>query len=99
MDKIVVQCDPDLEDLIPGYMNNRSKDIITIRECLEINDFEKIHLIGHSMKGSGGGYGFDAITDLGSRIEIAAMDSNKDEIDQTVRELEDYVNRVEVVYP
>ncbi len=98
MDKIIVQCDPDLEDLIPGYMSNRSKDIIAMRACLAMGDFEKIRTIGHSMKGSGGGYGFDAITDLGDWIENAALASDTSEIDQAVQKLEDYVNRVEVVY-
>jgi len=98
LDKIIVQCDPDLEDLIPGYMSNRDKDIIAMRECLTSGNFEKIRTIGHSMKGSGGGYGFDAITDFGDRIENAALASESNKIDQVVRELEDYVHRVEVVY-
>ncbi len=98
MDKIIVQCDPDLEDLIPGYMNNRNKDIIAMRACLATGDFEKIRTIGHSMKGSGGGYGFDVITDLGDWIENAALASDISEIDQAVQKLEDYVKRVEVVY-
>jgi HPt (histidine-containing phosphotransfer) domain-containing protein len=98
LDKIIVQCDPDLEELIPGYMSNRNKDIIAIRACLATGDFEKIRTLGHSMKGSGGGYGFDAITDLGDRIENAALASDTSEIDQTIQKLEDYVNRVEVVY-
>ncbi len=93
-----MQCDPDLEDLIPGYMDNRRKDIVLIRECLQTKNFDQIHTLGHSMKGSGGGYGFDAITELGSRIEVAALASSKDEIVQAVQILEDYVNRVEVVY-
>ncbi len=98
MDKIIVQCDPDLEDLIPGYINNRHKDIIVMQECLETGDFAKIRTIGHSMKGSGGGYGFDIITDLGERIENAALASDTDKIVQAVQELESYISRVEVVY-
>ena len=98
MEKIIVQCDPDLEDLIPGYLSNRDKDIIALRECLSLGDYEKIRIIGHSMKGSGGGYGFDAITELGDRIEIAALASNINEIDQAIRDLEVFISRVEVVF-
>ncbi len=98
MDKIIIQCDPDLEDLIPGYMSNRNKDIIAMRACLRTGDFEKIRTIGHSMKGSGGGYGFDAITDLGDQIENAALVSDASGIDQAIQKLEDYINRVEVTY-
>lgn len=98
MDKIIVQCDPDLKDLIPGYLSNRDKDIIAVRECLGVGDFEKIRTIGHSMKGSGGGYGFDAITDLGDRIEDAALANDANEIDQAIRDLEVFVSQVEVVF-
>jgi len=79
-------------------MSNRNKDIIALRTCLTVGDFEKIRTIGHSMKGSGGGYGFDTITDLGEQIEDAALASDTSEIDQAVQKLEDYVNRVKVVY-
>jgi len=98
LDKIIVQCDPDLKDLIPGYINNRNKDVIVMRECLDISDFAKIRTIGHSMKGSGGGYGFDTITDLGEKIENAALADDTDKIDQVIQELEFYISRVEVVY-
>ncbi len=69
-----------------------------MRVCLGKGDFEKIRIIGHSMKGSGGGYGFDAITDLGDQIENAALVSDTSGIDQAVQKLEDYINRVEVTY-
>ncbi len=98
MGKIIVQCDPDIKDLIPGYMSNRSKDIVVMRSCLSLGDFEKIRIFGHSMKGSGGGYGFDTITDLGDRIEIAALANDTNEIEQAIQNLEDYINQVEVVY-
>ena len=69
-----------------------------MRACLRTGDFEKIRTIGHSMKGSGGGYGFDAITDLGDQIENAALVSDASGIDQAIQKLEDYINRVEVTY-
>lgn len=98
MEKIIVKCDPDLEDLIPGYINNRKKDIVSIQGCLEVNDLDKIRTIGHSMKGSGGGYGFDAITVIGDRLEVAALASNTTEMSQALLALEDFILRVEVVY-
>ncbi len=98
LDKIIVQCDPDLEDLIPGYLNNREKDIVAIRESLDSGDFEKVRTLGHSMKGSGGGYGFDEVTRMGSRIESAALAKDVEGVEEALQELEDYINRVEVVF-
>jgi hypothetical protein len=50
------------------------------------------------MKGAGGGYGFDTITDIGKSLEDAAKEKNTKEIRKRVGELLDYLERVEVVY-
>ena len=96
--KIFVHVDNDLADLIPGYLANREKDIIAIREALEKKDLETIRILGHSMKGSGGGYGFETITDIGMLMEKAAMEGNGEDISLQVKRLEDYLRRVEIVY-
>lgn len=98
MEKIVVQVDADLEDLIPGYLQNRRKDADAILEALENQDFETIRILGHTMKGTGGGYGFDAITDIGQALEEAAKSRQVQAIRQEVAALLDYLQAVEVVY-
>lgn len=50
------------------------------------------------MKGTGSGYGFDAITELGGRLEKAAVAGDRAEMEQVVRELEHYLDHLEVVY-
>ena len=97
-EKIVVHVDAELEDLIPGFLENRQEDIRSIEEALEKGDYETIRTLGHSMKGSGGGYGFDAITDIGKSLEDAAKEKNTGEIRKRVGELLHYLERVEVVY-
>jgi Hpt domain len=93
--KIIVKVDPELEDLIPGFLSNRRNDVVTIRALVADGDFDTVRLLGHSMKGAGGGYGFDPITDLGGVIEEAALKGNVARILDTVSELEDYLARVE----
>ena len=39
-EKIVVHIDIDLEDLIPGFLDNRQKDIQKLESALQGNDFE-----------------------------------------------------------
>jgi HPt (histidine-containing phosphotransfer) domain-containing protein len=97
-DKIVVHIDADLQDLIPGYLANRHGDIHAMREALAQGDYETIRILGHSMKGSGGGYGFDAITEIGGSIEHAARDREPDTIRRWVGELLAYLERVQVLY-
>jgi|TARA_Y100000294_G_scaffold85796_1_gene80329 HPt (histidine-containing phosphotransfer) domain-containing protein len=96
--KIVVKVDADLEDLVPDYLENRDKDIKSISESLEKGDFENVRIIGHSMKGSGGGYGFDRISEIGKTIEDSAKEKNLNEIKKGVEQLSHYLQNVEVVY-
>jgi len=56
-EKIVVHVDIDLEDLIPGFLDNRQKDIRNLESALQENDFETLRSIGHNLKGVGGGCG------------------------------------------
>ena len=73
-ERIIVHADPEIADLIPGFLENRSKDIKAMSEALTQGDFETIRVLGHSMKGAGGSYGFDPITGIGKSLEQAAKD-------------------------
>ena len=97
-EKIVIHIDADLEDLIPGFIENRKKDTRSIGEALQKGDYETIRIVGHGMKGAGGGYGFDAISDIGKFIEQAAKSKNSEEIQNRVNDLLTYLDRIEIVY-
>ncbi|MFQ5636903.1 MAG: Hpt domain-containing protein [bacterium] len=94
----IVYVDSDLEDLIPGFMENRHKDVEKINNLLAGNNLEEIQRLGHSMKGAGGGYGFDEISEIGKQLEAAAKDGNKDVIDHLNNLLKQYISNVTVVY-
>lgn len=96
--KILVRIESDLKDLIPGYISNRYNDIKNIRAALEKGDYETIRILGHSMKGSGGGYGFDTITEIGRAIEQAAKEKDDESIKHKTEELGDYLKSVEIIY-
>ncbi len=96
-EKIIIKIDPDLEDLIPGFLANRGKDVTSIRALLKADDFDAIRILGHSMKGAGGGYGFDRITELGDTIETAAVAGDAATIAEANAALDDYLSRVEPV--
>jgi histidine phosphotransfer protein HptB len=97
-EKLVIHADPEIADLIPKFLDNRQKDIVMIESALETNDFETIRLLGHSMKGAGGGYGFDGVTQIGKNLEEAAKEADSDKIRNGVDELAEYLRKVEVIY-
>lgn len=96
--KLRVQVDSDLEELIPGFLNNRQKDVSQIENLLNAGDFATIKRIGHTMKGACGGYGFDRLSEIGREIEKAAATEDKTEIQKYLREIVTYLKQVEIVY-
>lgn len=97
-DPITVIIDSDLEELIPGFLENRKKDLLSLKKALEKKDHEIMRSIGHSLKGVGGGYGFEEISRLGSEVENSAKASNQDLLEELVGELDDYLNRIQIVF-
>ncbi len=95
--KIIIKIDPDIEDLIPGFLQNRRNDIKKIQEALTIGDYETIRILGHSMKGSGGGYGFDYISEIGLYLEQFAKKKIYKKIPDLLYKLENYLNNVVVI--
>jgi len=74
------QTDDLIKDLLPGYIENRRRDIRDIRQALDRTDFESIRIRGHNMKGTGKDYGLETVTDLGAVIEKAAAAGSRDRI-------------------
>ncbi len=97
-EKIRVEISKDLEVLIPRYLDRRHKEIVAFRAHLVAADFEALRVGGHSLKGSGGGYGFPLLTTIGSTIEVAAKAQDAATIEKALAEYADYIQRVEVVY-
>ncbi len=96
--KIVVEVDADLADLVPNFLANRQKDVQQIIAALERADNKALHIIGHNMKGVGGGYGFDDITEFGKHIESAAKDDNQAALRELLTQYQQYLANVEVRY-
>jgi HPt (histidine-containing phosphotransfer) domain-containing protein len=97
-EKIVVNIDIDLEDLIPGFLENRQKDILKLEQAIEEQDFETLRSVGHNLKGVGGGYGFHEMTTLGAAIEEGAKENNVEIINENVKKLSHYLANVEINY-
>ena len=94
----VVEVDAQLADLIPGFMDNRWRDIKTIMNALTAGDYQAIQTVAHQMKGAGGGYGFDFISEAGCALEEAAKLGIVADIRQWVLDLSAYLTRVKVRY-
>jgi PAS domain S-box-containing protein len=97
-DKITVEADPDLEELIPDFLARKRDDLTTMMTALERRDYAALGAFGHRIKGEGGGFGFDAISEIGAALEDAAKARDPNRVFKQVRGLADYLDRVQVVF-
>ena len=63
-----------------------------MRTSLDQADFEAVMIVGHNLRGSGGAFGFQAITDIGGDLERAANGADLDASRRLVEELSLYLD-------
>ena len=95
---IKVAVEEGMEDVVPRYLAKRKAEIPLYFAALEKGDMEAIRGLGHRMKGTGGGYGFPELTELGGALEKAAELADAPEIRRKTQECEAYLNAVELEY-
>jgi hypothetical protein len=96
--QFVVVIPAEIEEVVPYFLALRKKNVGDILTALDCGDFEQIRCLGHNIKGSGGSYGFDEISRIGLALEHAARAGNDMAVRSLARELDDYLERVQVVY-
>ena len=96
-ERILVKAPPGVEEAIPLFLEMAGEDLQNLEEALRKSDYARIRFIGHDLKGSGGGYGFDGASAIGKLLEEAAKRSDGEEARRQIAALREYLNRVEVV--
>ena len=97
MDTILGSVNPKFADRIPAYLRNCRQNGIVMLDALDRVDFETVKYLGHQMRGSGGAFGFQAITDIGAELQQAAESSDTEASRKWVGELSRYLDRVETI--
>ncbi|NOY69222.1 MAG: PAS domain S-box protein [Deltaproteobacteria bacterium] len=94
----VVYAEQIYEKLIPRYLDDLRKDASSMESLLKTGGYDGIRKMGHNIKGSGGGYGFNKISEIGKALESAAKDEDRRMAENGVKALLNYLNQVKVVY-
>ncbi len=94
----VVHVDASFEPLVPKFMTNRKKEVATMSDALATQDLETVRKVAHGMKGAGGSYGFDRVSEIAAVIEQAAKDGDAATIERHIPQLGSYLDRIKVVY-
>lgn len=97
-EKIIIHIDDeDVLELAPGYLAKRRDELDMLRGAAAKGDFETLRSLGHQMKGSGGGFGFGRITEIGGNLEASAKAQDAQAIEREIADLRDYLDRVEII--
>lgn len=96
--RIRVEISQELEQLVSEYLEARRRECAAIEQLLHSCNVEEIRWMGHHMKGSGGSFGFDDISEIGEALENAAQESDVAGIRSAADRLERYLERVAVKF-
>ncbi len=98
MAKYKVTVDKDLEDIVPAYLEIRRKELPVLQALVAAGNLDEARKLGHKLSGSGGGYGFDRISEIGRNLEAAGLAADAAAAAACVAELKDYLENLEVSY-
>ena len=97
-DRVIVEVDEGLSDLIPGFLTHKRADIVAIVAAIARGDYIDIASIAHRIKGEGGSYGFDTMTEIARSLEVAASRHDDSAATTLARQLLNYIDHVEIVF-
>jgi hypothetical protein len=81
---------PELLHLIPGFLERREKEVGELAALLEQKQFADVKAIGHRLKGTGEGYGFPLVSDIGRELEAGAESRDSAKIRASIAKLADF---------
>ncbi|MEI6385991.1 MAG: ATP-binding protein [Spirochaetota bacterium] len=65
--------DPDVEALVPLFLKDADRLITQAKAAASVSDWAEVSAIAHKIKGAGGSFGFDRISELGAELEAASQ--------------------------
>jgi signal transduction histidine kinase/CheY-like chemotaxis protein len=93
---VATAVDQSLADVVPEYLDKRRRDVPAMLTSLGFSDYESIRVLGHNMKGSGGGFGFPLLSEIGAKIEKAALDRDAAAVRGQIDALATYLNDIQM---
>ena len=98
VERVVLQISGEFAAFMPGFLAHRREEIADLTEALARQDFETIRAIGHGLKGAGGTYGLEAISDYGRALEAAAVQNHTAAVREALDALGRFLERLQLIY-
>ena len=92
----LVRENPEFADLVEEFLGGMPKAISHLESTLAEADFEALRRAAHQLKGSGGGYGYPAVSEFAARLERQAVAARLEACRRDFEELKKLVSRLVV---
>jgi HPt (histidine-containing phosphotransfer) domain-containing protein len=96
MKKRAIKIPEEVADLAPGYLENRIRDLATLKDALARKDFDAIQKLAHKTKGTAASYGFVELSVLAKSLDTAAKSQNFIESNEAFEQIRSYLEEVEI---
>ena len=97
MDPILLRVKSSIADRVPAYLQNCRQNVVLMLDALDRVDFATVASLGHQMRGSGGAFGLQAITDIGAALQEAGESADNDVSRKWVKELSNYLDGAKTI--
>lgn len=95
---LIEYINPDLEGLLERFFEVSRSDLSRMQAALDEEDFDTLSRLGHTTKGTGYGYGFTGMGDIGRTIEEAANERDGVTLQQQLSILKEYFDTVKIEF-
>jgi HPt (histidine-containing phosphotransfer) domain-containing protein len=95
---VIERIDPDLEELMERFFASSLEDVDIMRSALARGDYQTLVRLGHTAKGTGYGYGFRGMGDIGQALEKAARAGDRAQCHALVERMAYYLSTVQVEF-
>lgn len=88
--------DEDYAELLEMFAETLPKKRQQLQELHAKGDFDELAKFAHQLKGAGGGYGFQGMTDIARELELDCRAEETNRVQTRVETLLDYLDRIVV---
>ena len=94
----IVQVKEKMKRFIPQFLENTKIDVDKMKKAIEAKEFDELHKVAHSMKGYGKPFGFVHLGDYAANIQQKAEKNDLEGVIEHFKQLEAYIENVQIEY-
>lgn len=83
-----------VEELVPEYLEARRNELPRMAALLAASDYERLRILSHSLKGSGGSFGFPELSGFGAELERHASGADGVQFAEELTKLRNYLEQL-----